>query len=159
MQPAIEQSLCGDSWVMSDDRGRSWPSTVPGCAHTDLIRAGEIPDPDAPQGESAQEWVGQSTFTWKRKFRVDPEVAGHAHVELVFERLDTVAQVRIDGELVLASANEFHPQRVDLTALLAGVDAEHELEISCVGPVAEVGRLERGQWRLDSLSLHAKNRV
>lgn len=144
MAHGIEQSLCGDSWRMTAADGRSWKATVPGCAHLDLMREGDLPHPDSPGGEEAQSWVGRTRFSWSRRFKVDPEVAVHTHIDLVCERVDTVASVRVDGMTVLATANEFHPHRVDLRGVLPDdPEREHTIEIVCEGPVAEVERLER----------------
>ncbi len=156
---AIESSLCGEMWKLTAADGRSWPARVPGCAHEDLICEGIIPDPDTPGGEAAQEWVGRTAFTWSRTFKIARDVRAHAHIELVFESIDAVAEVRLDGEVILRSANQFHPHRVDISARVQAADAKragraarvqtgdcehaHLLEIECAGPVTEVERLER----------------
>ena len=142
---SVEQSLCGNSWRVRDAAGREWAAHVPGCAHTDLMRAGVMAHPDSVGGEAAQEWVGRTEFTWLREFSVDEAVRAHAHIDLVFERLDTEATVSLDGEQVLACANEFHPQRVEVTRQARGADngREFALAVTCEGSVAEVERLER----------------
>jgi beta-mannosidase len=151
---AIEMSLCGDGWTLHHPDGRSWPSRVPGCAHTDLMRAGEIPSPDAPGGEDAQTFVGLTGWTWTRSIGIPEEMRAHSHVEIVFECIDTVAQVSVDGRTALEADNAFHPWRVALAqagpaagAVAAGAEAvggamQVELRVCCAAPVAEVKRLE-----------------
>ncbi len=145
MRGGLEQSLCGDDWTVMAEDGRSWSARVPGCAHTDLLRQGELAHPDVPGGEEGQSWVGRTALTWTRSFRIDPELAKHERIDLVFERLDTVAKVCIDGLLVLECANEFHPQRVNIAAALLAVpvSSEHVIAVTCRGAVTEVERLER----------------
>ena len=144
MRP-IEESLCGDGWTMTAPDGRTFAAHVPGCAHLDLQRAGVIPTVDAAHGEAAQLWVGRAAFSWRRSFRVSAELRGHAHLDLVFQSIDTVAEVFMDGELVLAVANHFHPHRIDLRARVAAraVDHEFNLEVRCAAPLAEIERIER----------------
>jgi|GEM_PF-526627 len=160
---SIEISLCGDEWMLtaaadrsghadrsdhadrSGHAGQSWPARVPGCAHLDLMRAGVIPNPDAPGGEAAQEWIGRSAFTWSRSIALSAAMLEHTHIELVFESIDTVAEVRLDGVVILRVANEFHPHRVDIGAVARGADPLRPmiLEVMCAGPVSEVERLEK----------------
>ena len=142
---AIESSLCGEMWTMTAADGRSWPAFVPGCAHADLICEGVIPHPDSLGGESAQSWIGRTAFTWSRTFKLSPEILAHTHIELVFESIDTVAHVRLNGEVVLRTASEFYPHRVDISAIARQGDGTREflLEIECAGPVSEVERLEK----------------
>ncbi len=125
--------------------GRSWPAQVPGCAHLDLLRAGVIPNPDAPGGEAAQEWIGRMSFTWSRAVVLTAEMLAHTHIELVFESIDTVAEVRLDGSVILCTANQFHPHRVDIAAIARRGDPLRTmvLEIVCAAPVCEVERLEK----------------
>ena len=87
---------------------------VPGCIHLDLIRHGLLVDPDQGDGEAAQAWVGRTDWTWSRAMdasdlpdEVDPE----AVLELVFDSLDTVGEVRIDGRRLGEVWNQFHPHR------------------------------------------------
>lgn len=144
MRP-IEESLCGDQWVMIAPDGRTFAARVPGCAHLDLQRAGVIAEVDAPGGEEGQAWVGRSAFSWRRSFRVSPELRAHGHVDLVFQSIDTVAEVFIDGTIAATVANHFHPHRIDLTERVAQSASDHAfvIEVRCAAPVVEVERIER----------------
>lgn len=141
---AFEQSLCGNDWELSTADARRWPASVPGCAHSDLMRAKMIPHPDAPGGEQAQEWIGRTEFTWSREFAPCAEVMANERIELVFERIDTVAVVKLDGQIIASVANEFHPHRIDITALMraSGQARSHRLEVICAAPVTTVENLE-----------------
>ncbi len=141
---SIESTLCGDAWRLTASDGRSWPAHVPGCAHLDLMRAGEIPDPDSCGGEAAQEWIGRTEFTWSREISLTAQMLAHTHIELVFESIDTVAEVRLDGKVILRTANEFHPHRVEIGSFARTGDPLRTmlLEVTCAGPVSEVERLQ-----------------
>lgn len=53
------------------------------------------------------QWVHQDTWTYRREFEVGQEALGHAAVELLLAGIDTVAEVRLNGRLLLRAAN-FH---------------------------------------------------
>jgi len=138
---AIEQSLCGEEWALAHPDGRTWPARVPGCAHMDLMRGGVIPSPDAEGGESAQEFVGSTAWAWTCTAAIPPEMREHAHVDLVFECIDTVARVSVDGRIAIEADNAFHPWRADLASVALGGDPV-DIRVECAAPVTEVRRLE-----------------
>ncbi len=43
-------------------------AVVPGCVHTDLLRAGRIPDPFDGDGEAATQWIGDTVWRYRRTF-------------------------------------------------------------------------------------------
>jgi len=138
---AIEHSLCGDGWTLVHPDGRTWPSSVPGCAHMDLMRAGVILWPDAEGGEAAQEFVGSTGWAWTCTAAIPPEMREHAHVDLVFECIDTVARVSVDGRIAIDADSAFHPWRAELAAPVVG-DGSAGIRVECSAPVTEVRRLE-----------------
>ena len=152
---SIEASLCGDGWTLVHPDGRTWPAQVPGCAHTDLMRAGVIPSPDAEGGEAAQEFVGLTSWTWSRSFEIPEVMREHRHIELVFDCIDAVAMVSVNGRAAIEADSAFHPWRAGLDGALAGDAADGAREpagggvpdaigirVACAAPVAEVRRLE-----------------
>jgi beta-mannosidase len=88
---------------------------VPGEVHLDLLRAGHIPGPYVGTGALASRWVEEYVWYYHRDFEA-PEHADRAW--LVFEELDLVARVFVNGELAGTHANSFRPCRLDVTELL-----------------------------------------
>jgi beta-mannosidase len=107
----------------------------------DLMRGGVIPSPDAEGGESAQEFVGSTAWAWTCTAAIPPEMREHAHIDLVFDCIDTVAQVSVDGRVAIEADNAFHPWRAELPAPAVG-DGSVGIRVECAAPVAEVRRLE-----------------
>lgn len=70
---------------------------MPGCVHTDLLAAGLIPDPFLGANETEVAWVGRLEWTYERRLRAG---AGHERTDLVFDGLDTAAEVSLDGRLL-----------------------------------------------------------
>ncbi|HWS32084.1 MAG TPA: glycoside hydrolase family 2 protein [Actinoplanes sp.] len=91
-------------------------ATVPGCVHTDLLAEGRIPDPFLDDNEIEVAWVGRQDWAYQRAISWDGPAPDR--VDLVFEGLDTVARIEIDGEPVGATRNMHRTYRFDVTSLI-----------------------------------------
>ena len=80
------------------------PATVPGTVHVDLIAQGLIPDPFHGVNEAAVAWVGLIDWTYETTFMWSPD--GNLRHDLVFEGLDTVAAIRLNGAPLGETANQ-----------------------------------------------------
>ncbi|MFT4198926.1 MAG: glycoside hydrolase family 2 TIM barrel-domain containing protein [Pseudoxanthomonas sp.] len=109
------------------------PAQVPGTVQTDLIAAGVVPDPFLRDNEGLIQWVGLSDWQYRTRFQADAATLAREHVELVFDGLDTLAEVRLNGEKILDAANMFRRWRVDARPLLKRGD--NLLEITFRSPV------------------------
>ena len=118
------QSLSG-AWQLRQAGSNEWlPAQVPGGVHTDLMAAGRIADPFVGDEELRVQWVAEADWEYRRTFRVDAEVAAEQRVALVFDGLDTLADVRLNGELLGSADNMFRTWRWDVTGRLAAGDNE-----------------------------------
>lgn len=88
---------------------------VPGDVHVDLIRAGLLPEPLIGANAPKHEWVERAVFSYERDFTVDYTFD---RAELVFDGLDCLAQVFIDGNRVGSSANAFVPHTLNVSSLV-----------------------------------------
>ncbi|GAB2634563.1 glycoside hydrolase family 2 protein [Kribbella swartbergensis] len=124
--------------------GKSIAATVPGEVHTDLLAAGEIPDPFDGDNESALAWIGRTAWSYRTSF--DWSADGNAVQELVAEGLDTVATITLNGRELGRTANQHRSYRFDVTGLL--VAEGNELVIEFAGPVtaAEEVVARSGAW-------------
>ncbi|WP_406006224.1 glycoside hydrolase family 2 protein [Streptomyces sp. NBC_00637] len=110
----LEASPLDDGWQLRHE-GRSLPAVVPGCVHTDLLAAGVIPDPFLGLGEKEVAWVGRREWTYERELPAVP--SGHEQSDLVFDGLDTVAEITLDGRLLGRVRNMHRSYRFDVTGL------------------------------------------
>jgi beta-mannosidase len=92
------------------------PATVPGCVHADLLDAGLIPDPYLDRNELDVAWVGRSGWRYDRELPAVPE--GFERTDLVFEGLDTVATVVLDGRELGSTRNMHRTYRFDVTGMV-----------------------------------------
>ena len=61
------------------------------------------------------EWIGESRWAYRTKLDV-PNMAPGAKAVLIFEGLDTFAEVRLDDKIILESDNMFLSHEVDITS-------------------------------------------
>jgi beta-mannosidase len=98
-------------------------ATVPGCVHTDLLAAGLIPDPFLDDNEHAVAWVGRQDWAYERDITWDGPACDR--IDLVFEGLDTVARIEVDGVVVGSTRNMHRAYRFDVTDRLPGALQVH----------------------------------
>ena len=107
-------------------RGLPIEASVPGCVHTDLMAAGLLADPYLDRNELAAEWVGHQS--WKYSTTFDWADDGAENVALVFEGLDTVATVMLNGEEIGRTSNMHRRYAFPVRHLL--VAGENTLSVS-----------------------------
>ena len=91
---------------------------VPGVVQTDLLRAGLIPDPFYQDNDTRLQWIGLTDWEYRTTFQADAATIAHEHVDLVFDGLDTYADVYLNDQVVLHGDNMFRRWRVAAKPLL-----------------------------------------
>jgi beta-mannosidase len=134
----------GGQWQVSQVGKEKWiPASVPGCVHTDLLAAGEIPDPFYRDNEKAVQWVTEADWIYKRTFDVPEDVLKNDCVLLRCEGLDTVATIKINGSEVGRAENMFRLWEYDVKKVLR--PGENEIEITFGSPLAYIKEHESDQ--------------
>jgi beta-mannosidase len=129
------QRVClNGEWRFRESSTEEWlPASVPGGVYSDLLAAGEIPDPYYADNELDCQWVGETDWEYRRTVRVPESLLAHDRIILACDGLDTVATVRVNGTQVGSSANMHRAYEFDVAdALVAG---ENEVTISFRSPV------------------------
>ncbi|MFE9171144.1 glycoside hydrolase family 2 protein [Streptomyces kebangsaanensis] len=105
-----------DGWILRhpDEDGAGLPAAVPGCVHTDLLAAGLVPDPFLGRNETEAAWVGRREWTYERRLGTASE---HERTDLVFDGLDTAAEITLDGRTLGRVRNMHRSHRFDVTGL------------------------------------------
>ena len=93
-------------------------ATVPGTVHTDLAAAGVIPPPFVGDNEKRLQWIGLVDWEYRAHFAATEEQLSQTHAELVFEGLDTFADVSLNGKPLLHTENMFRSYTADAKPLL-----------------------------------------
>ena len=87
--------------------GKWYDATVPGNIHDDLLANELIPDPFYGDNEKLVQWVSDSV--WEYRVLFDKNCGGmetYTHNELVFEGLDTYAEVYLNGKRITATSGD-----------------------------------------------------
>jgi len=99
--------------------GVAVPAQVPGTAHTDLLTAGLIEDPYLDLNENDLVWAHRAQWLYSRELVVET-AADDERVDLVFDGLDTVAEISLGGVEIGRTANQHRGYRFDVRALATG---------------------------------------
>ncbi|WP_405010823.1 glycoside hydrolase family 2 protein [Kitasatospora sp. NBC_01539] len=118
------------------------PAQVPGCVHTDLLAADLIPDPYLGLNEHEVAWIGRADWAYET---VPPaRDTSFERADLVFDGLDTVAEVVLGGSSLGTTRNMHRSYRFDATALLTG-DAPLTVRLTSAYTEAEAVRARLGE--------------
>ncbi len=128
--PTLDSRNLDSGWqfraVANTDRSdvKEWhPATVPGVVQTDLLNSKLIPDPFDRDNEFHLQWVGLADWEYQTTFQIDAAALAHAHIDLVFDGLDTFADVYLNDQATLHADNMFRQWRIPAkTALKPGVN-------------------------------------
>ena len=112
------QSL-GGAWQARRAGTEEWlAAMVPGCAHTDLLALGRIPDPFVGDNERRVRWVVEADWEYRRLFNVTPDLLNRSRLYPVCDGLDTLVTVSLNGRELGRTANMFRCFRWDVKSLL-----------------------------------------
>ena len=116
------------------DSGDWLPATVPGTVHTDLLANGRIEDPFYRMNELGLQWIDKKDWEYRTEFSVDDELIGKKNQYLVFQGLDTYADVYLNGECIGSVDNMFRTWKFDVSGKLKVGD--NELRVVLASPTA-----------------------
>ncbi len=91
---------------------------VPGVVQTDLLDDRLIPDPFYGDNESRLQWIGLTDWEYRTTFQIAATTLLHEHVDLIFDGLDTFAEVFLNEQPVLTADNMFRHWRIAAKPLL-----------------------------------------
>jgi beta-mannosidase len=135
-RPAVTVLRLDQGWRFHGTSDTTWlAAQVPGTVHTDLLAAGRIPDPLTGLVEADLQWIEGEAWRYRLAFDVDPRLLEEDRLDLVFDGLDTYADVSLNGTPVLQADNMFRVWRVDVGEVLRG--GTNTLEVRFRPPVTE----------------------
>jgi len=123
-----KQSLSG-AWEFRQTETKEWlPASVPGGVHTDLLALKRIPDPFVGDNEKVVQWVAEADWEYRRHFDVPAALLLQSKIFLVFDGLDTLAVVYLNGKKLGDAENMFRQYRWEVRSLLKAEDNEIEIK-------------------------------
>jgi len=120
-------------WVACcNGESQSMNVTVPGSVQYDMFRAGMLPDPFI--GDNCELWqeACESDYTYVLKFDVSANLINDEKVELVFEGIDTISIIKLNGIVIGLTDNMFKTWRFSVKEIIK--EKENELKILIKAP-------------------------
>jgi len=103
-----ERSLASRNWQFKNSKENKWLiATVPGTVHLDLMNSIMIPDPYKDENEKKVQWVENEDWDYQTQFTVSATELENQHIDLVFDGLDTFAEIYLNGKLLKKTDNMF----------------------------------------------------
>ncbi len=132
-----------DNWQFTQADITEWRTAkVPGVVQMDLLDHQLIPDPNYRNQEDSIQWVEEKDWIYQTQFQLDESTLNQERIELVFEGLDTYADVYLNDSLLFTANNMYRSWTIDCQSL---VKAENKLRILFHSP------LKINQTQLDTL--------
>ncbi len=121
-QNVVEQSL-NQGWTLTGDTlSINMQVDVPSVVQQSLYENGIIPHPYLGTVENKLLWISDHVWDYTLRFDVDQELFGKEVVELVFEGLDTYADVSLNGYELISVDNQFREWKLDVKRYLKEKD-------------------------------------
>lgn len=116
---AVERQNMNDGWTFGQARlSKRYPATVPGVVHTDLMANGIIEDPFFGLNERGAQWIDKEDWIYETEFIPGTDLLAQDNIEVVFEGLDTYADVFLNDSPVISADNMFRTWKADIKPLL-----------------------------------------
>uniref|UniRef100_A0A3B1KAL9 Beta-mannosidase n=1 Tax=Astyanax mexicanus TaxID=7994 RepID=A0A3B1KAL9_ASTMX len=120
-------------WSLKNSNGSfSLSAEVPGCVHTALQQHKLIQDPYYRFNDLAYRWISLDNWTYSTSFSVSDSVRSSKRSFLVFEGVDTVATISLNGVIIGKTDNMFRRYDFEVAVLLKDVNI---LEVWLMSPV------------------------
>lgn len=115
----------------------SWTAArVPGSVQTDLLATGNIGDPFYRDNEAQLQWIGLADWDYQLAFNVDAGTLKQDHVDLVFDGVDTFADIIVNDKPLLKTGNMFRRWRIPVKNVLHA--GSNTLTVRLHSPIAKL---------------------
>lgn len=129
------------TWNWCDMESKEWhKGTVPGTVLTDMMDGGLIEDPYWRTNEYETRELSRRDYQYEREFEVPESFFREEEQCLVFEGLDTIADIYLNDELLLAVNDMHRTWRIDVKGKLKAVN---RLAVAFHSPTAFIEKADR----------------
>lgn len=136
-----------EGWRFKQARLTNWyPATVPGVVHTDLLQNKIIEDPFFRLNERGLQWIDKEDWVYETRFSLSSDMMQKENMDLVFEGLDTYADVYLNDECVLKADNMFRRWSLPVKQYIK--EGDNVLKIYFHSPI----KIDAPKW--DALPYH-----
>lgn len=123
------------NWILKNETVGMVTATVPGCVHTDLISNGIIKDIFWRDNNKNYQWIENCEWDYECIFDAETDI----DTFLVFEGLDTYAEIYLNGTKVGEAEDMFIPYKFNVSSVLKA--KENILRVHFRSPIKEIEEL------------------
>lgn len=125
------------NWQFRQKGEAQWlKAEVPGTVHTDLLLNKKNEDPFFRTNEIDLQWIETADWEYQSEFMADDNLLALKNIEIVFEGLDTYADVYLNGKEIISADNMFLLWKSDVKKLLKA--GKNKISIRFSSPVNKV---------------------
>jgi len=137
----IERRSLSEGWEFSEAGQDAWAdATVPGCVQLDLLDHDRLPDPNYRMDEHAMQTIEEKDWEYRSSFQVSAKDLEADEIDLVFEGLDTYADLYLNDVFLGSTANMFVSHSFDVTEAVR--EGTNYLRVYLHSPVTTIRTLE-----------------
>lgn len=130
----MDKTVHLNSWQFKQSGSNKWyPAKIPGTIHTDLLDNELIKDPFYRKNEDDLQWIDKVNWEYKTTFDHQPGWGDGSILSLIFEGLDTYADIFLNGHLIHSNNNMFVKTTINLNNEL--LKEKNELIIHFKSPI------------------------
>lgn len=151
-----EKAILSD-WKFRQTEGEEWlPAKVPGCVHTDLLKNNLISDPFYGENELDLQWIDKKDWEYEASFDVPAELLNKNQIEIVFDGLDTYAEVFLNDEHLLSADNMFRSWKANVKPFVK--EKGNVLRIHFKSPIqTDLEKLEKQGYNFPAVNDHSED--
>ncbi|MCE5258779.1 MAG: glycoside hydrolase family 2 protein [Chloroflexi bacterium] len=129
-------------WEFQEAGSAHWQvGTVPGCVQMDLLALGQLPDPFIGMNEIEMHRLEDKAWSYRKTFTLSEKNLEQDSLDLVFEGIDTLADVYLNDSLLGHVNDMFIPQRFDISEHAQVGD--NLVEVRFDSPINTIRAIER----------------
>ncbi len=115
-----------NNWQFRQVGTLNWKkANVPGCIHTDLLNNKLIPNPYFADNEKKLQWIETEKWEYRCSFKIDSSISSLSNLKLVFEGLDTYADIFLNDIKISSVNNMFRKWEYDIKNLIKENNSLH----------------------------------
>lgn len=111
------KSLNGE-WIMEQQNGERTKGQIPGSVYSFLLDAGKMENPHVGENELSALALMEEDYSFETTFDTGEEILAQEHQAIVFDGIDTLAEVSLNGTVLGRADNFFRRWEWDVTGLL-----------------------------------------
>lgn len=129
-------------WEFSESGTGEWhEGRVPGCVQLDLLKKGDVRDPFYRMNEIDMHKLEGKDWIYRKDFLLTSDDMGSPVINLVFEGVDTFAEVYLNGHWLGRTENMFIPYTYAISDKVQ--EGPNRLELRFESPVRAIKEMER----------------